>query len=136
MLPFCSPPNFKFKYFYSFHNFSNFTPLVMFHDVNSGSNSATTSTLCNLLGPLCALPIQNVVLVIYHSHLRGTNSKASPLGSLIDFINDFPNLEFIIPLEQPNPVFHQKQRKKNHLMNLLANSKFHGGQNCLRLNYK
>ncbi len=103
MPPFCSPPNFKFKYFYSFHNFSNSTPLVMFHDVNTGNSSATASTLCNLIG---LLPTQNVVLVIYFSHLRGTNSKASPLGSLIDFINDFLNLEFIIPLEQPNHVSH------------------------------
>lgn len=120
---------FKFKYFYSFYNLSNSTPLVMFHDVNSSNSNAIASTLCNLLGPLCALPIQNVVLVIYLSHFRGTNSKASPLGSFIDFINEFLDLKFIIPLEQPNHVSHQKQ-KKNHLMNLLANSKF------LRLNYK
>jgi len=136
MPPFCSPPNFKFEYFDFFHNFSSSTPLVMFHDVNLGSSNATTSTLCNLLGPSCALLAQNVVLAIYLNHSRGTNSKASPLGSLIDFINDSLNLKFVILLEQPNHVSPLEVKKKNHPINLLANSKFHGGQSCLRLNYK
>lgn len=63
----------------------------MIHYVNLGSGSAIASTLCNLLGPLCALLAQNVVLIICFSHSRGTNSKASPLHSLIDFINDSLN---------------------------------------------
>lgn len=51
MPPFCSPSNFKFKYFYYFHNLKNSTPLVMFHDVNLGSSRAIASTLCNILEP-------------------------------------------------------------------------------------
>ncbi len=84
--------------------------------MNLGKSSATASTLCNLLGSSCALPTQNVVPIIYLSHSRGTNSKASPLGSLIDFINDFLNLEFAIPLEQPNHVSPLEVKKKKTIL--------------------
>jgi hypothetical protein len=88
----------------------------MIHYVNSSSSSAIASTLCNLLGSLCTLLAQNVVLVICLSHLRGTNSKASPLGSLIDFINDSLNLEFIIPLEQLNHVSPLETKKRKTIL--------------------
>ncbi len=58
------------------------------------------------------LPTQNVVQFIYLSHSRGTNPKASPLGSLIYFINDTLNLEFFISLEQPNHASPPEAKKK------------------------
>jgi len=73
----------------------------MIHDVDWDNENATTSTLHNRPGPLCAFYTQSVVPIIYLSDLKGRDKEASSLGSPADSVSeqsDCPDVEFVIPL--------------------------------------
>ncbi len=87
----------------------------MIHDVDWDNENATTSTLHNLPGPLCALSTQSVVPIIYLSDLKGRDKEASSLGSPADSVSeqsDCPDVEFVIPLKLPTHVSPPKAKKK------------------------